>query len=195
MHLRFLVACTLAGCGSPVVFEGQSTLPIISSPPTNEVAPSPPQARVEVRDNKIEIHEKIQFDYDKAVIKDASFSLMDEITNVIKKNPQIKKIRIEGHASSDGEPNHNRQLSNDRAHSVMKYLIDHGIPTGELAAIGYGADRPIGDNNTAEGREQNRRVEFTILEEDVTHEKVEIEADGKEKVIDEKHETVKGGSP
>jgi OOP family OmpA-OmpF porin len=198
MRTGWLVWCLVAGCGKSVVFEGQSTLPINGTPPARQEASAPP--RVEVRDNKIEIHEKIQFDYDKAGIKDASFSLMNEIVDVIKKNPQIKRIRIEGHASSEGNAGHNKALSDDRAKSVMKYLTDHGVATGELAAVGYGSDKPIADNNTEEGREQNRRVEFMILEEDVTHKKVEVDPKtGKEKVVEEKHETVKapdgGGAP
>ncbi len=196
MRSSLIVLCALASCGKPVVFEGASTLPITSTP-APKVAAAPP--RVEVRDNKIEIHEKIQFDFDKAVIKDASFSLMNEIADVIKKNPQIKRIRIEGHASSEGSAQHNKQLSDDRAKSVMKYLVDHGISSAELGAIGYGSERPIADNNTEEGREQNRRVEFLILEQDVTQKKVEVDAKtGQEKVVEEKHETVKapdGGAP
>ncbi|MGE5186119.1 MAG: OmpA family protein [Acidobacteriota bacterium] len=193
MRTRLLVFALLAGCGKPVVFQGQGTIPIQGTPPPPVVAAAPP--RVEVRDNKIEIHEKIQFDFDKATIKDASTSLMTEIADVIKKNPQIKKIRVEGHASSEGNAQHNKQLSDDRAKSVMKWLTDHGIPVAELSSQGYGSDKPIADNNTEEGREQNRRVEFTILEQDVTQKKVEIDPKtGQEKVVEEKHETMKGGA-
>jgi OOP family OmpA-OmpF porin len=184
-----IAACGISGCGKPVVFQGASTLAVTGSAPAPEVAAAPP--RVEVRDNKIEIHEKIQFDYDKATIKDASNDLMNEIVAVISKNPQIKKIRVEGHASSEGSAGHNKTLSDERAKAVMKYLTDHGVAAAELTATGYGSERPIADNSTEDGREKNRRVEFTILEEDVTHKKVEIDAKtGKEKVLDEKHETV-----
>jgi outer membrane protein OmpA-like peptidoglycan-associated protein len=189
----WLVISTVAlcGCGGPVAFQGQSTLPITATPPPAVVEARPPP-RVEIRDNKIEIHDKIQFDYDKATIKPESFGLMNEIASVITKNPQLKKIRIEGNASSEGNPQHNQKLSEDRARSVMKYLTDHGIATGELVSIGHGADRPIADNTTESGREQNRRVEFVILEQDVTHKKVEVDAQtGAEKVVDEKHEVVR----
>src|SRR5215475_1871591 len=124
MRTQLLLCCLLASCGKPVVFQGESTLPIHGAAPPAPVAVVTPP-RVEVRDNKIEIHEKIQFDYDKAVIKDASFSLMNEIADVIKRHPQIKKIRIEGHASSEGSASHNKALSDDRAKSVMKYLTEH----------------------------------------------------------------------
>ncbi len=191
MRARWLLICALASCGKPVVFEGQSTLPVNGTPPAAvKEAAVPP--RVEVRDNKIEIHDKIQFDWDKAVIKDASFSLMNEIADVIKKNPQIKRIRIEGHASIDGSPSHNKTLSDERAKSVMKYLVDHGITAAELSAQGFGSDKPIADNSTPEGREQNRRVEFVITEQDITKKKVEIDPKtGAEKVVEENHEVMK----
>jgi outer membrane protein OmpA-like peptidoglycan-associated protein len=192
---KWLIICTLglASCGGPVAFQGQSTLAVNGTPPPPAPvveAKAPP--RVEVRDNKIEIHEMIQFDFDKATIKPESFSLMNEIGDVITKNPQIKSLRIEGYASSEGDVKHNQQLSDARAKSVMKYLVDHKIPAAELQAIGYGIDHPIADNSTDDGREKNRRVEFTILEQIVTKKKIEIDpTTGKEKVVEEKHENVK----
>jgi hypothetical protein len=157
---------------------------------TGPPAAQPP--RVEVRDHKIEIHEKIQFDDNRATIRSASRELMDEIGTVITRNPQIKRIRIEGHASAEGSRRHNRTLSAARARSVAKYLRDHGVAAGELVAVGYGSDRPIADNATADGREKNRRVEFVIVEQDVVHQKVEVDAGtGKEKVLEENHERVK----
>ena len=191
MRAWFVISTALlCGCGSPVVFQGQSTLPITGTPPA--VAEAKPPPRVEVRDNKIEIHDKIQFDYDKATIRPESFDLMNEIASVIARNPQIKKIRIEGNASSEGTPQHNQKLSEDRARSVQNYLTEHGVAAGELVSIGHGADRPIADNASEAGREQNRRVEFVILEQDVTHKKVEVDAQtGAEKVVDENHEVVR----
>lgn len=134
--------------------------------------PAEAAPRVELRDNAIEIHEKIQFDYDRATINRASFGLMDEIAAVITKNPQIKRLRIEGHASTDGDARHNQLLSVSWSNAVRKYLISHGISPHELIAAGFGADHPIADNDTREGREQNRRVEFVIVEQD-NHEAVQ----------------------
>ena len=87
----------LAACGSPIVFEGQTPLVVAGDPPPPPPPPAPPPApkppepppRVEVRDNKIEIREKIQFEYNKATIKEESFSLLNEIARVIQKNPHI----------------------------------------------------------------------------------------------------------
>jgi len=181
-----LLAIAVWGCGKPVVFQGENTLKISGAAPPAAVAPAPAPPRVEVRDNKIVIAEKIQFEYDKATILPASFGLLDEVAAVIKQNPHIKKIQIEGHASSEGGADHNQRLSDDRARSVMAYLAGHGVPKERLVARGFGVDRPIADNDTPEGRERNRRVEFNIVEQDVTQRRVEIGQDGKEKIVEEK---------
>lgn len=124
-----------------------------------------------VKKDKIEINEKIQFEVMKATILPASFGLLDEMVDVIKKNPQIKKISIEGHASAEGDPRVNLKLSDDRSKSVMEYFVKKGIDGKRLTAKGFGVSKPIGDNKTPEGREKNRRVEFNIVEQDeVTHE-------------------------
>ena len=185
------VVAFMSGCAGTKVFEGQTAFSVMGTPPAPPAAPPPPPPkkdepppRVEVRENKIEIHEKIQFEYNKATIKPESFSLLDEITDVIKKNPHIKKIQIEGHASSEGNAAYNKALSDRRAKSVMKYLVDHGIEAARLTAKGFGSEKPIATNDTEEGREQNRRVEFNILEQDVTQKKVQVDPNtGKEKVL------------
>jgi outer membrane protein OmpA-like peptidoglycan-associated protein len=170
-----------AACGGQIPFEGN--LNVAGNPPPPPPEKAPP--RVELRDNKIEIHEKIQFELAKATIKPESFSLLDEIVGVIKANPHIKKVSIEGHASSDGDAAFNKRLSADRAKSVRAYFIEHGIPESTLVAAGFGVERPIASNDTEDGREKNRRVEFNITEQDVTKKKVEIDESGKEKVLEE----------
>ncbi len=188
-------AVVVAGCGGTVAFQGKEALSVTGTPPPPAPpppapAPPPPPApppRVEVRDNKIEIHEKIQFAVNKATILEASFSLLDEIASVIKGAPHIKKIAIEGHASAEGNKAVNLKLSDDRAKSVMKYLTDKGIEKDRLTAKGFGSSKPIADNDTEEGREKNRRVEFNIVEQDVTEKKVQIDTTtGKEKVLEER---------
>lgn len=192
--LLISTALLLGACGGQMPFSGNLTvagdpppLPPPPPPPKKKEEPPKPPPRVEVRDNKIEIKEKIQFDLSKATIKAESFGLLDEIVQVIKDAPHIKKMAIEGHASGEGNAAFNRKLSDGRAKSVRQYLVDHGIPEAMLTAKGFGPDKPISDNATEEGREKNRRVEFNIVEQDVTKKKVEIDsATGKERVVDEK---------
>ena len=180
-------------CGGVTAFQGQQAMSVVGTPPApppppppKKEEPPPPPPRVVLKDNKIEIGEKIQFELNKSVILPQSFGLMDEIADTIKKNPQVKKLSIEGHASAEGDAKKNLKLSDDRAKSVMKYLVDKGVEAARLTAKGFGVTKPIADNNTEEGREKNRRVEFVVTEQDVTQKKIEIDHTGKEKVVEEK---------
>jgi OOP family OmpA-OmpF porin len=183
--LAGLVLASVTGCG-PIAFSDQSAMAIVGTAP--EAAPTPePQKRVELRDNKIIINEKIQFEFDSAKILPVSHDLLNEVAKVIKENPQIKKIEVEGHASAEGADEYNLKLSDKRARSVLEYLTKNaGIAKDMLTSRGYGETRPIADNESDEGREKNRRVEFTITEQEVLQKKVEVSDDGSEKVIEEK---------
>jgi outer membrane protein OmpA-like peptidoglycan-associated protein len=82
---------------------------------------------------------------------------------VLKANPQIAKVRVEGHTDSVGSDETNLTLSQGRAESVMKYLTDKGVDASRLEAKGFGESKPLADNKTEEGRAKNRRVEFVIV--------------------------------
>jgi OOP family OmpA-OmpF porin len=120
---------------------------------------------------------------------------MNEIADVIQKNPHIKKIAIEGHASAEGNKQYNKTLSDKRAKAVMKYLVEKGIAQEMLTASGFGSEKPIAENETEEGREKNRRVEFNIVEQDITKKKVEIDSKGSEKVLSEEKAVEKKEEP
>jgi outer membrane protein OmpA-like peptidoglycan-associated protein len=119
--------------------------------------------RVVVEKEKIAITEKIFLEYDKAIIQDISFVLLNEIASVMNQHPEVVKIQIEGHTDGDGSAAYNQKLSQARAEAVMAYLINAGVSGSRLTAVGYGEDRPIDTNATPEGKAQNRRVDFTIL--------------------------------
>ncbi len=121
-----------------------------------------------LKKDKIEITEKIQFELNKAVIKEESHSLLDEIVAVIQKHPHVKKLRVEGHASSDGPDQYNLQLSDRRAKAVVAYFTTKGVDEKRLTAQGFGETKPVADNSTEEGRVANRRVEFNIIEQDLS---------------------------
>ena len=163
---------TIAGCG-PTVFQGSTNVRIVGDapapPPPPPPAPEPPPEpkRAQIVDNKIVINEKIQFAFDKAEILSESHSILDEVVKIMKENPQVKKVRVEGHASLEKDSpavrNYNKSLSDRRAKAVLEYLVGHGVERDRLEAIGYGNEKPLQSDATEEGREANRRVEFNIL--------------------------------
>ncbi|MCC6646567.1 MAG: DUF21 domain-containing protein [Polyangiaceae bacterium] len=114
--------------------------------------------------SEIQILKKIEFDTGKATIKPVSFPILDEITQLLKATPSIKKVSIEGHTDSRGAKDMNMRLSDDRSKSVLKYLVEHGIAADRLTAQGFGPEKPIDTNDTDAGRQKNRRVEFHIVE-------------------------------
>jgi len=114
-----------------------------------------------VKDDRIEIKQKIYFETAKAKIRPVSYPILNEVADVLTKRTKIN-IRIEGHTDSRGGDAYNKRLSQKRAESVRTYLIGQGLSPDRLTAVGYGEERPIEDNATEDGRERNRRVEFHI---------------------------------
>ncbi len=130
-----------------------------------KVVELPPPVEVEVvAEEKIVITQKIHFEFDKATIRPVSYPILDDVAHLLQINPQIKKVRVEGHTDWIGSDAYNQKLSERRAQSVRNYLIQKGIAPARLIAVGYGERRPIADNNTTKGRARNRRTEFTVLE-------------------------------
>jgi outer membrane protein OmpA-like peptidoglycan-associated protein len=105
----------------------------------------------------------IYFNTAKATIKPESRPALEDASKILKDNPDIR-VEIQGHTDSQGSDAYNLTLSDQRAYSVVNYLIQNfGIDAKRLVAKGYGEARPVADNGTAEGRALNRRVEFVIL--------------------------------
>ena len=179
----------VGGCG-PRIWSDNDGFAVLGTAPEPEAAPAPepepePEKRVEVRDNKIVINEKVQFEFNSAKILETSHNLLDEVAKVIKDNPQIKKIQVQGHASAEGSDSHNLKLSDRRAKAVMKYLTGKGgVAKDALSAKGFG-EKQLLDTANPES-ERNRRVEFIITEQDIVETKVEIDDKGNETVIEEK---------
>ncbi len=119
-----------------------------------------------VTGEKIVILEKILFVFGKDRILRRSYPVLEAVEQTLRDNPGIRKIRIEGHTDDKGSDKSNQELSEKRASAIMRHLVKAGIEPDRLIAVGYGEARPIDTNKTEEGRERNRRVEFTILEQD-----------------------------
>jgi outer membrane protein OmpA-like peptidoglycan-associated protein len=107
----------------------------------------------------------IGFENDSAKIDSASGSILDLAYLILKDNPALV-VEISGHTSSEGLAEYNLELSLRRAQAVKAYLVKRGIEATRLLTIGHGADVPIADNKTDEGRRKNRRIEFRILRSD-----------------------------
>jgi OOP family OmpA-OmpF porin len=175
-----------AACAGPVTFVDERPIAIVASPP-----PAKPE-RVVVKADRIQINEKILFDYNKATIRPESDSLVEEIRAVIAANPHIKKISIEGHTDGDGSERYNQRLSEARAASVRQSLLKKGIPQEKLVSAGFGKSRPIAPNDSDEGKEKNRRVEFVIVEQDELTKTYEVDPrTGERRELDAAHAEVK----
>lgn len=131
-----------------------------------ECPPPAPPPDPRIKGDKIVIWGKIFYDTDKATIKPISFPVLDDVVDVMKKNPQLKLVEVQGHCDIRGSDAYNMNLSQRRAESAMNYLAEKGVEPSRLAAKGYGFRNPIADNKTREGMSQNRRTEFVILQRD-----------------------------
>ena len=114
----------------------------------------------------LELGDAVYFDTDSDVIQERSYPLLFDLTNALGANPSILKARVEGHTDSRGSDAHNLDLSQRRAAAVMRFVISAGIDEGRLESEGYGEAQPIDTNDTGEGRQNNRRVEVRILEQE-----------------------------
>lgn len=153
------LAFLLAGCGLITVQQDFEPMQIRAD------RGSPPPPRVVLTPSSIQIMDKVQFELGSDKLLEISFPLLDEVARVFAENEQIEVVQIEGHTDSTGGAARNRELSKLRAESVRQYLIGKGIAKGRMVAKGFGPDRPLMANDTPEGREANRRVEFNIIKQ------------------------------
>lgn len=112
------------------------------------------------KDAKITIN-NVYFDTDKFDLRPESFVELDQLTRILLDNSAIK-VEIAGHTDDVGNNEHNMKLSENRAKSVVNYLISQGVPGDRLVAKGYGELNPVVENKDTQSRQKNRRVEFII---------------------------------
>jgi OOP family OmpA-OmpF porin len=125
----------------------------------------PKKSLVELVKDEIKVKGTIHFKKNGASLDPNSMQLLDEVVDLIARNPQIKRLRVEGHTDNTGKPDLNLQLSKDRAKSVMDYLLSHGVSASRLESEGYGQTKPLVPNLGARNKAKNRRVDFKILEQ------------------------------
>ncbi|MBE0645052.1 MAG: PD40 domain-containing protein [Bacteroidetes bacterium] len=104
----------------------------------------------------------VYFDFDKASLQPASAVDLNRAVDWLKANPTVK-VELAGHTDNVGSKDYNKKLSQDRAQSVLDYLVSKGVSPPRLRAQGYGMEQPITTNDTDEGRAMNRRVEFRVV--------------------------------
>jgi OmpA-OmpF porin, OOP family len=155
-----LTAVTAIGCSAQVQLKAES------APPPPRPAKVEPKPEPPAKPKYITISERIEFTTGRAELMPNSRHVLDEVADVLRDNPGIKSVEIEGHTDDTGTHFENMQLSQQRAETVRDYLVTKGVSEGRLTPKGYGFDQPIADNGTAEGRKQNRRVQFRIVDQD-----------------------------
>ena len=138
--------------------------------PVEAPAPKPIKAlgKAKVEGNEIKIPGKVHFEVNKATLKEdkETKEILQTVADVLKENPQITKLRIEGHTDDSGTSEHNHSLSQARAEAVIEWLAKNGVDKSRLEGKGLGEERPLVKNDTAVNKEQNRRVEFKLWELD-----------------------------
>ena len=102
------------------------------------------------------------FDFDKWDLRPESFVELDRVVKLLQENPAIE-IEMSAHTDSYGSDEYNFKLSDNRARSVMEYILSKGIAPNRIVSHGYGETVPVAENDTPENRQLNRRVEFKIL--------------------------------
>jgi OOP family OmpA-OmpF porin len=122
-------------------------------------------AMVRVTEEEIVILEQVQFRTGSSRILPASDELLTQVAMVLAEHPEIIRVEVQGHTDNRGGKRYNKKLSQRRAASVVKWLVKRGnVDASRLTAHGYGMEEPLTDNDTKEGRQKNRRVQFKIVE-------------------------------
>lgn len=153
--------------GLSLEFDGAQSKPIVVQPKPVPVV-EPPPIVVEVVPvpttvtETVEHTQVIQFAWDSPVLDGAATAALTEVAANFRAAKEYDHIKIEGHASSEGQVEHNNKLSLARAQSVLDFLVANGVPREKLAASGFGSRVPVATNKTEAGRRLNRRVDFNV---------------------------------
>lgn len=115
-----------------------------------------------IKANASVILKNVFYDTKKTDLKPESITELDNVVRLMNENPDMK-ILISGYTDNVGKPSDNLTLSKGRAVSVVNYLLSKGVNTNRLTFKGFGADKPIADNNTEQGRALNRRTELSVV--------------------------------
>jgi outer membrane protein OmpA-like peptidoglycan-associated protein len=130
----------------------------------NGCPPPPPvvEEAVVVKEETIVIRD-VHFQFNKSTLTPSDKQVLDKIATRLKAEAPTAQLTVTGHTDSVGSDSYNQKLSDKRAHSVVEYLIEQGVPRSNfVSVVGAGESQPVADNKTADGRAQNRRTEIKI---------------------------------
>ena len=108
----------------------------------------------------------VLFDFNKYTLKPGAREKMAKVSGILLAYPGLK-IQLEGHTDSIGSDEYNQKLSEQRADAVRDYLVSQGVPANTVTAMGFGKSQPVASNDTAEGRQRNRRVDMVVSGEPI----------------------------
>ena len=137
----------------------------------------PDEGMITFEGNSMVVLEKIYFETNSAQIQERSFAILDAIAATLNGNPQIRLIEVQGHADERGSDSHNLRLTQDRAASVVEALAQRGVDRSRLRSAGYGELCPVNPASNRRAWEENRRVEFKIVETDAGPTGVQVACD------------------
>lgn len=145
-----ILSCLAFGCGAaaPTVVEDEAT---------------PPPLEVELRSNRIVFNRPILFARDSDQILTVSHEVLDRVAAIMREHPNLIRLQVQGHSSTDGGAAHNQDLSARRAAAVAEYLRQSGVEQ-EITSQGYGETYPVCHDDTEDCHTRNRRVEFFVDE-------------------------------
>lgn len=147
-----------------ITFNGQTTevdaKPLEKPGKLPKLEMVPPVPSIEANSLLITSDSGVLFDVDKYDVPPEAEEFLKNLATVLKEM-DVKNFEIDGHTDSDASDEHNQVLSENRANSVKNFLVSQGV-TAEIKTKGYGESRPVAPNDTAEGKQKNRRVEIII---------------------------------
>ena len=134
-------------------------------PPPPKPAPKPRPARSPIKDFKMEngalkLPGPVVFESGKDILKPESDEVLEVVKDYLEAKPEITLLRIEGHTDTDGQAAANQKLSELRSLAVAHWLVAKGVDCKRLIPVGFGQDKPVAPNDTADNKAQNRRVEI-----------------------------------
>ncbi|MDX8412296.1 MAG: OmpA family protein [Mariprofundaceae bacterium] len=134
------------------------------SAPPPPPPPEPDPEVIQLAPQEIIVLEGVNFEVNSTELTPSSLTTLDKVVNTLTRRTDIR-VEVSAHTDSTGSGAYNLKLSERRAASALRYLVEHGVDPAQLEAKGYGEARPIDDNATKAGRAKNRRVELHVLNE------------------------------